>query len=297
MDQWIDGSMDRCSCALTHTHRYPKEFRKISDFLQNRTPRECVAFYYDTKFQIPYKLLLEEQHGRRRETRDSWVIANKTLDLILSRPSPHSTITLPEGFGLLEPGDASSSDDEEEDEDEDDEDDEDDEEEEDDEGDGEDEDDGAEDEDDNRKKNKARAGGAGGGGGRGDGATAEDGATQRDFSEPPSAANVQDESYNSMGLLYARHRNLAGVRRRPRLISRRRHRRQQKAARRRAERLARGDALSSSEDEEQQQRRQQHHPKHHWLQPPPSALSPTTRRRPPPGTGRTTCPEASCSRT
>eukprot|EP00750_Incisomonas_marina_P007640 INCI15017.8.p1 GENE.INCI15017.8~~INCI15017.8.p1 ORF type:complete len:1146 (-),score=228.07 INCI15017.8:55-3492(-) len=190
--------------------KYPKDFRKVAEFLENRTARECVAFYYDTKFQIPYKLLLEEQQSRRKETRNAWAIANKTLDLILARPSVHSTINLPEGYGL-DPADFSSSD-------------------------------GEEDGDDDA--------GSGGAGLKKEAVEYDDGSALGRYADPPTTDGLRDETFRSHSLLYSTHRSLNGVQRRPRLISRRRHRKQQKAAQRRREKLARGENPSTSGEDD-----------------------------------------------
>ena len=47
---------------------------QISTFLANKSCRDCVAFYYDTKKLTDYKVLLREQTNalRRRMTRTSW---------------------------------------------------------------------------------------------------------------------------------------------------------------------------------------------------------------------------------
>jgi hypothetical protein len=52
--------------------QFPKNFSKIAAFLTNRTTKDCVKFYYDSKTTIPYKALLREFDNRKRHLRNSW---------------------------------------------------------------------------------------------------------------------------------------------------------------------------------------------------------------------------------
>jgi hypothetical protein len=52
--------------------QFPKNFSKIAAFLTNRTTKDCVKFYYDSKTTIPYKSLLREFDNRKRHLRNSW---------------------------------------------------------------------------------------------------------------------------------------------------------------------------------------------------------------------------------
>jgi hypothetical protein len=52
--------------------QYPKNFSKIAAFLTNRTTKDCIKFYYDSKTTIPYKSLLREFDNRKRHLRNSW---------------------------------------------------------------------------------------------------------------------------------------------------------------------------------------------------------------------------------
>lgn len=52
--------------------QFPKNFHKISSFLKNRTTKDCIKFYYDSKYAIPFKPLLREFDNRRRQVRNNW---------------------------------------------------------------------------------------------------------------------------------------------------------------------------------------------------------------------------------
>jgi len=45
---------------------YPKNFVRIASYLRRKRPRDCVRFYYDTKYHVDYKSLLREHQQRRR---------------------------------------------------------------------------------------------------------------------------------------------------------------------------------------------------------------------------------------
>jgi Myb-like DNA-binding domain len=50
--------------------QFPKDFRKIASFLRNKTTKDCVQFYYDSKQSVPYKGALREQVMRRKRRGD-----------------------------------------------------------------------------------------------------------------------------------------------------------------------------------------------------------------------------------
>ncbi len=52
--------------------QFPKNFHKISSYLKNRTTKDCIKFYYDSKYAIPFKPLLREFDNRRRQVRNNW---------------------------------------------------------------------------------------------------------------------------------------------------------------------------------------------------------------------------------
>lgn len=52
--------------------QYPKNFAKIASFLRNRTAKDCVKFYYDSKATISYKPLLKEVDNRRKNVKVQW---------------------------------------------------------------------------------------------------------------------------------------------------------------------------------------------------------------------------------
>ena len=50
--------------------QFPKDFRRIASFLKNKTTKDCVAFYYDSKQTVPYKGALKEHMMRRKRKGD-----------------------------------------------------------------------------------------------------------------------------------------------------------------------------------------------------------------------------------
>jgi hypothetical protein len=64
---WTD--MEKC-IFLDRFLQFPKDFRRIASFLKNKTTRDCVAFYYDSKQTIPYKGALKEHMMRRKRKGD-----------------------------------------------------------------------------------------------------------------------------------------------------------------------------------------------------------------------------------
>jgi hypothetical protein len=54
--------------------QYPKDFRKIASFLANKSTEECVTFYYNSKKDVNYKMLLHEHLLRRRGSKKSWTV-------------------------------------------------------------------------------------------------------------------------------------------------------------------------------------------------------------------------------
>jgi hypothetical protein len=63
--------------------QYPKDFRKIATFLRNKTAKDCVAFYYDSKQTVPYKTALKE-HIMRRKRRGDYPIWDATVQAAIS---------------------------------------------------------------------------------------------------------------------------------------------------------------------------------------------------------------------
>ena len=68
---WSD--MEKCIFLDRFLH-HPKDFRKISTFLANKSTKDCVKFYYDSKKTVPYKHALKEflQRKKRRGDVVSW---------------------------------------------------------------------------------------------------------------------------------------------------------------------------------------------------------------------------------
>lgn len=52
--------------------QFPKNFNKISKFLVNKTTKDCIKFYYDSKTTISFKSLLKEVDNRRRNIKVNW---------------------------------------------------------------------------------------------------------------------------------------------------------------------------------------------------------------------------------
>ncbi|KAI2512511.1 hypothetical protein MHU86_1964 [Fragilaria crotonensis] len=64
---WTD--MEKC-IFLDRFLQHPKDFRKIASFLRNKSTRDCVAFYYNSKQSVPYKQALKEFLMRRKRRGD-----------------------------------------------------------------------------------------------------------------------------------------------------------------------------------------------------------------------------------
>ncbi len=67
VNPWTD--VEKC-IFLDRFLQHPKDFRKIASFLKNKTTRDCVAFYYDSKQSIPYKRALREHLQRKKRKID-----------------------------------------------------------------------------------------------------------------------------------------------------------------------------------------------------------------------------------
>jgi hypothetical protein len=77
---WTD--MEKC-IFLDRFMQHPKDFRKIASFLRNKTTKDCVEFYYDSKQTVPYKAALKE-HIMRRKRRGDYHIWDATIQAALS---------------------------------------------------------------------------------------------------------------------------------------------------------------------------------------------------------------------
>lgn len=64
---WTD--MEKC-IFLDRFLQFPKDFRRIASFLKNKTTRDCIAFYYNSKQTVPYKGALKEHMMRRKRKGD-----------------------------------------------------------------------------------------------------------------------------------------------------------------------------------------------------------------------------------
>jgi Myb-like DNA-binding domain len=67
LNVWTD--MEKC-IFLDRFLQHPKDFRKIASFLRNKSTRDCVEFYYNSKKTVPYKLSLKEHVMRRKRRGD-----------------------------------------------------------------------------------------------------------------------------------------------------------------------------------------------------------------------------------
>jgi len=77
---WTD--IEKC-IFLDRFLQHPKDFRKIASFLRNKSVRDCIAFYYDSKQTVPYKAALKE-HLLRRKRRGDAVSWEATIQAALS---------------------------------------------------------------------------------------------------------------------------------------------------------------------------------------------------------------------
>jgi hypothetical protein len=64
---WTD--MEKC-IFLDRFLQFPKDFRRIATFLRNKSTKDCIAFYYDSKQTVPYKTALKEHVMRRKRKGD-----------------------------------------------------------------------------------------------------------------------------------------------------------------------------------------------------------------------------------
>eukprot|EP00587_Corethron_hystrix_P001376 CAMPEP_0113300698 /NCGR_PEP_ID=MMETSP0010_2-20120614/2217_1 /TAXON_ID=216773 ORGANISM="Corethron hystrix, Strain 308" /NCGR_SAMPLE_ID=MMETSP0010_2 /ASSEMBLY_ACC=CAM_ASM_000155 /LENGTH=1531 /DNA_ID=CAMNT_0000154161 /DNA_START=1784 /DNA_END=6380 /DNA_ORIENTATION=- /assembly_acc=CAM_ASM_000155 len=74
VNPWSD--IEKC-IFLDKFLQFPKDFRKISTYLRNKSTFDCVRFYYDSKKSIQYKAMLQEHQGRRKGHCHSWEIAHQ----------------------------------------------------------------------------------------------------------------------------------------------------------------------------------------------------------------------------
>ena len=75
------SNVEKC-IFLDRWLQYPKNFRKIASFLRNKSTRDCVRFYYDSKMSIPYKAALKEHWIRRKKRHgEAW---KRTIEAVES---------------------------------------------------------------------------------------------------------------------------------------------------------------------------------------------------------------------
>lgn len=79
-NMWTD--MEKC-IYLDRFLQFPKDFRRIASFLKNKTTKDCVAFYYDSKQTVPYKGALKE-HVMRRKRKGDYQIWDASIQAAVS---------------------------------------------------------------------------------------------------------------------------------------------------------------------------------------------------------------------
>eukprot|EP00526_Cylindrotheca_closterium_P001446 CAMPEP_0113639856 /NCGR_PEP_ID=MMETSP0017_2-20120614/20916_1 /TAXON_ID=2856 /ORGANISM="Cylindrotheca closterium" /LENGTH=1824 /DNA_ID=CAMNT_0000551105 /DNA_START=3755 /DNA_END=9229 /DNA_ORIENTATION=+ /assembly_acc=CAM_ASM_000147 len=77
---WTD--MEKC-IFLDRFLQFPKDFRRIATFLRNKTTKDCVAFYYDSKQAVPYKGALKE-HVMRRKRKGDYQVWDSSIQAAIS---------------------------------------------------------------------------------------------------------------------------------------------------------------------------------------------------------------------
>jgi nuclear receptor co-repressor 1 len=80
INPWTD--MEKC-IFLDRFMQHPKDFRKIASFLRNKSTKDCVAFYYNSKKTIPYKSALKE-HNMRRKRRGDYHVWDATIEAAIA---------------------------------------------------------------------------------------------------------------------------------------------------------------------------------------------------------------------
>ncbi|KAG7366829.1 Myb-like DNA-binding protein [Nitzschia inconspicua] len=79
-NRWTD--MEKC-IFLDRFLQFPKDFRRIASFLRNKTTKDCVAFYYDSKQTVPYKGALKE-HMLRRKRKGDYQVWDASIQAAIS---------------------------------------------------------------------------------------------------------------------------------------------------------------------------------------------------------------------
>ena len=74
--------MEKC-IFLDRFLQFPKDFRRIASFLRNKTTKDCIAFYYDSKQAVPYKGALKE-HMMRRKRKGDYQIWDASIQAAIS---------------------------------------------------------------------------------------------------------------------------------------------------------------------------------------------------------------------
>jgi hypothetical protein len=96
---WSD--MEKC-IFLDKFLQHPKDFRKIASYLRNKSVRDCIAFYYDSKQSVPYKAALKEHLLRRKRRGEptNWEATMQAAVSVGAVISPGSSVEKPVIFSL-----------------------------------------------------------------------------------------------------------------------------------------------------------------------------------------------------
>lgn len=70
---WTD--MEKC-IFVDKFIQYPKNFSKIASYLKNKTTKDVIGFYYDTKYKMNFKVLLKEVDNRKRGLKNSYTASS-----------------------------------------------------------------------------------------------------------------------------------------------------------------------------------------------------------------------------
>jgi hypothetical protein len=74
--------MEKC-IFLDRFLQFPKDFRRIASFLRNKSTKDCVSFYYDSKQSVQYKGALKE-HMMRRKRRGDYQVWDASIQSAIS---------------------------------------------------------------------------------------------------------------------------------------------------------------------------------------------------------------------
>lgn len=91
--------MEKC-IFLDRFLQHPKDFRKIASFLKNKSTHDCIAFYYNSKQNVPYKRALKEHQLRKKRRGISWEATIQAAISVGSVVTAGTSIEKPLHFSL-----------------------------------------------------------------------------------------------------------------------------------------------------------------------------------------------------